>query len=76
MNRIATLLATDGEPTEVVINIGITRQPTLEEQDAIFDGEATAVEAALFRSLPGGLYDRLLGAMLARKSTHFIVRHR
>ncbi len=38
----------------------------------IYWGEqAELLELALYDSLPGGTYDRLLGRMLARKATHF-----
>jgi len=40
-----------------------------------FLAEAEKLESALYRSLPGGLYDRLLGVMLRRKSSHFIVAY-
>lgn len=38
--------------------------------------EAAEIERALYDTLPGATYDRLLGFMLARKSTHFVVSHR
>ena len=47
----------------------------LEEQADYFTFEAKAIERALWLSLPGGTYDRLLGVMLERKATHFIVAH-
>lgn len=47
----------------------------LGEQDAYFDIRASELEDALYNTLPGGLYDRLLGEMLARKATHFRVSH-
>ena len=37
--------------------------------------EASDLELALYNALPGGTYDRLLGLMLARKATHFVVAH-
>lgn len=77
MTRIETIVATDGESTEIAIAKPLRqRNYDIAIQDEIFAAEATQVEIALFQSLPGGLYDRLLGAMLARKSSHFIVRHR
>jgi hypothetical protein len=39
------------------------------------DNQAQVLEDALYDSLPGATYDRLLGRMLARKSSHFIVSH-
>lgn len=44
--------------------------------DAIFSKEAEALESALYGALPGGTYDRLLGKMLERKATHFVVAHK
>ncbi len=49
------------------------RYDTLQEQAAAFTGAAAELELTLRNSLPGGVYDRLLGAMLAHKSSHFIV---
>lgn len=47
----------------------------LADQDALYQTEAEKLEDALFNTLPGGIYDRLCGCMLRRKSTHFIVSH-
>ena len=82
MKRYATLVATNGEPTEIAIEIPVERKgiernwPSLEEQAAIFGEHAETIEQMLYAAMPGGLYDRLLGAMLKRKSSHFIVSHR
>ena len=46
---------------------------SLPAQAAMFQAEAERLESALLNSLPGGIYDRLLGAMLQRKASHFIV---
>lgn len=40
-----------------------------------YNEQAEAIELALYGSLPGGTYDRLLGHMLARKASHFCVAH-
>lgn len=45
------------------------------QQDKVFDVHAHLLENALYQSLPGGIYDRLLGKMLERKATHFRVSH-
>lgn len=47
----------------------------LHEQDAYYFVRAAELGDALYNALPGGLYDRLLGEMLARKATHFRVSH-
>lgn len=41
----------------------------------VFDAEAEKLFIALRDSLPGGTIDRLVGKLLAYKSTHFIVSH-
>lgn len=46
---------------------------SLPAQAATFQSEAEQIENALRNSLPGGLYDRLLGVMLRYKASHFIV---
>lgn len=47
----------------------------LGDQDMHFALEARVLESCLYRSLPGGLYDRLLAAMLTHKASHFRVSH-
>lgn len=47
----------------------------LRSQAVAFLIVATELEDALYHSLPGGVYDRLVGLMLQRKSSHFIVAH-
>jgi len=47
----------------------------LHEYAGFYTEQALAIERALYGSLPGGTYDRLLGLMLQRKSTHFRVAH-
>ena len=48
----------------------------LKAAEALFSKEAECLEEALHASLPGGTYDHLLGKMLARKASHFVVSHR
>lgn len=48
---------------------------TLETLRDYFQLEADGIEAELFRALPGGLYDALLGAMFKRKASVFVVSH-
>ena len=66
------------EPVEdMIIQIAETspRFDTLKEQHLVFLGRAAELENALHNSLPGGVYDLLLGAMLQRKASHFVVAH-
>lgn len=57
------------------ISSRMQRFDDLDQQDDFFTFEARAIERTLWQALPGGTYDRLLGLMLARKSTHFVVPH-
>jgi hypothetical protein len=41
----------------------------------LYEAEGDRVEAALFAALPGGLYDQILRAMLARKASLLKVSH-
>lgn len=56
-------------------NLRVPDFKTLDEQDKAFEVEAEAIEKLLVAILPGGLYDRLLGHMLARQASHFLVSH-
>ncbi len=38
-----------------------------------FDEQGAKLEEALHSVLPGGTYDRLLGCMLTRKASHFVI---
>jgi hypothetical protein len=76
MKHLITLCATNGEPVEISISELAPRTETLAQQADVFATHADIVEAVLYESMPGGLYDRLLGAMLKRKASHFIVSHR
>lgn len=57
------------------ISAQVPRYAELDQQDDFFTFEAKAIERTLWLSLPGGTYDRLLGLMLQRKATHFVVAH-
>lgn len=48
---------------------------TLESAMELHTNDATALEAALHATLPGGTYDRLFAVMAQRKVSHFIVSH-
>jgi hypothetical protein len=66
------------EPIEgmmIDINAEIPNIKGLHEWEMVMGKEAAALENALYFSLPGGIYDRLLGVMLERKSSHFRVAH-
>lgn len=67
----------DGPVEGVRINIKeqVPDFDSIEEQDKAFSAQAKVLEDFMYQSLPGGLYDRLLGLMLSRKSTHFRVSH-
>ena len=45
------------------------------EADTLLSLDANKLHEALYQSLPGGTYDRLLGLMLQKKASHFIVPH-
>lgn len=47
-----------------------------EKFNKVFNIEAEKLEQVLIDCLPGGTYDRLLGLMLKRKSSHFIISHK
>lgn len=53
----------------------LTEKSSPKEYESVFNLDAMTLEDALHSSLPGGTYDRLLGRMLARKSSHFVVSH-
>jgi len=48
---------------------------SVKASDIVFLDDATEIEALLHATLPGGTYDWLLGLMLKRKASHFIVPH-
>jgi hypothetical protein len=63
------------EPVTVVIAETIPEFKTLNDISLFASTEANRLEQALYNSLPGATYDRLLGIMLERKATHFRVAH-
>lgn len=65
----------DVEIARIVIDTEIPDTPTMKEADTLFTIDAAALENVLHETLPGGTYDRLLSAMLKRKSSHFVVAH-
>lgn len=46
-----------------------------EESPSKFNNDSKKIEQALYEHVPGGTYDALLGLMLKRKSTVFVVPH-
>ena len=68
------------EPTDVILHIQIP-MPRLDNRDEhfietfrdIYRRDASAVEEALRRGLPGGTYDQTMVLMLQRKATQFRV---
>jgi hypothetical protein len=63
------------EPAEIIIDKEVPTFKVLGNQDDYFMRQAVVTEKLLYDTLPGGLYDRLLGEMLKRKATHFRVAH-
>ena len=45
----------------------------LSEVEERFEAEGRKLEKALYRHLPGGVYDKLLAAMLRRRASHFVI---
>ena len=80
-DRVITISKAEQIGTEQIktarihISRRVPRFDELEEQADYFTFEAKSIERALWHSLPGGTYDRLLGEMLQRKASHFIVAH-
>ncbi len=48
----------------------------MEKSKSLFKSEAEKLEKILIDSLPGGTYDALLGEMLKRKASCFVVSHK
>ena len=63
------------EPVKIAICEYLPPYKTMEEWDKFAASQAIMLEMALYDSLPGGVYDRLLGEMLKHKATHFRVAH-
>ena len=63
-------------PEDVLISIhrtdGLDDRPVT-EVEAVFRDDATAICEALYHSLPGGTFSRLLGLMLKKRASQFIV---
>lgn len=51
----------------------LTHSAFIAAVEKVFEDQATALETALHNALPGGTYDRLLGLMLKRRASHFLV---
>jgi hypothetical protein len=67
-----------GEPTRkgtIVINEKVPDFASLSEAADYYEEQAQMIERVLYGTLPGGTYDRLLGALLRRKASHFRVAH-
>ena len=47
----------------------------LAQWESFLESQAGAIERVLHASLPGGVYDRLLGRMLARKASSYRVAY-
>jgi hypothetical protein len=63
------------ESATIVFDTPFPGKVNTREADNIFIFDAGKIEELLYEVLPGGTYDRLLGEMLSRKSTHYIVSH-
>lgn len=72
------------EVVEVIIEIScsllngdteLTEKSPYADHMAVFQREAKQIEEALYNALPGGTYDQLVGLLLQRKASHFVVRH-
>ena len=65
----------DGEVEPCRINIyrEVPKAESLEVAATLYDKEAESLEEALYNSLPGGTYDRLVSKMLLRKASHFVI---
>jgi len=59
---------------EIVIDGKLPRYDDLGAQKQYYADVAEMLEGALYHSLPGGLYDALLVAMMRRKVSLFAVR--
>lgn len=80
MKRISVLKAEGytGEEVESMVIVAETtikydQGRSLDELDKVFNDDAEKLEETLHKTLPGGTYDRLIGMMLTRKASHFIV---
>ncbi len=64
------------EVQSVLIRIDeeIPRPSSLDDTE-VFENDSQNLELLLHRALPGGTYDRLLGEMLRRQASKYIVSH-
>lgn len=65
------------EPGVIIMDVSADafKFESLGEQDKDYDAEADRIFHALYDTLPGGVFDRLLGKMLDAKASHFRVAH-
>ena len=65
---------TDGVPDVILrITTEVPRYETTARQAVMMDAEASKLEAVLYHTLPGGIYDRLFAKMAARAASVFVV---
>ena len=64
------------EDLQIVFNEELPIFESIQQSGKDFIRQAIILEKLLLNTLPGGTYDRLLGLMLKRKSSHFIVTHK
>ena len=63
------------EDAMILIEEEFPKFESLEEAAEAHGEQARYLENALYRHLPGGTYDRLLGAMMERRAPHFRGSH-
>ncbi len=61
------------EQTNIIIKNKLPKFNDIETSRSFFTDEAQKIEETLFNTIPGGTYDRLLGEMLKRKASSFVV---
>ena len=61
------------EDLQITFNINYPEPVDMKQSAERFDTEAAILEKALHDTLPSGTYDRLLGEMLERRASHFVV---
>jgi hypothetical protein len=73
-----TLQAEPTEPITIVMDKEFPKMisENLDALDERFLAEARGLCEVLYKHLPGGVFDRLLGEMLQRKASHFVVSHK
>lgn len=65
----------DSESATLHFHDEIKSSPDVDTMRELFHHEAEIIEKTLRDALPGGTYDQLVGLMLQRKASHFIVSH-